>query len=478
MGRFAYNEPEWTGPSPPCRQRKETSVYTILPVPKQYAWGSNEHLQRLFHLPEVAREKPLAEMWYSGHPQSPSTVEIDGRAVPLTHAIGEDPDGMVGTRGVTQFGPQLPFLLKLICAQRPLSLQVHPVGFQARAGYNAENLRHVPLDAPERSFKDMNAKSEMVVALEPFQASVGFAGRSFALRNLEGLRSPVAQRMIRALQGNGAEGEFDAADRMLPVDAIVWPEHRKRVFRAFHTAVTAGCLDSGELRDDLLCSMRTADHERTRLACDFTLQAADAFPGDPSVLALLMMNPVQLEEGESVFLPTGVPHAYIHGMGAEIMTNSDNVLRAGMTVKYKDIPNLLHCVDCKPSSPVDPSDSRLAAFLAGDVVFYRPGVSEYVLAYGHVDAAHGPWPLVSRLARRYDRLVQQVTGHGYFPHRGPRVVVCTQGAVRCVSERDERILRQGDAVFVPASDGWAHVEPVAGGEAAPEGSYLMASTPF
>lgn len=214
------------------------------------------------------------------------------------------------------------------------------------------------------------------------------------------------------------------------------------------------------------------------MAFDHAVRATRAFPGDPSVLALLMMNPVRLEEGESVFLPTGCPHAYIYGTGAEIMTNSDNVLRAGMTVKHKDIGNLLQCLDCRTSSPVDPSDARLGTLLMRDVVFYKPPVNEFMLCYGHVDAAHEPWPVMNRLAMRYDALVQQMVGKAVVPHLGPRVVLCTQGAVRCVTDHDERVLRQGEAVFVPAADGWVRIDPVVTGEAAPQGQYLMASTPF
>lgn len=455
-------------------------MYTIHPVPKRYAWGSRDSLQRMFHLDGADAQGPLAEMWFSGHAQSPSIIDVpddDGvtRPVALTDMIAGDPDAMVGSRGVAEFGPELPFLFKTIAADEPLSLQVHPVDFQARAGFNMENRHGIALDAPERSFKDMNAKSEMVVALEPFLASVGFAAHSFALRNLQLLRSPVAQRMAQACASGGRRGDdslaiFAQADAMMPVAATVWPESRKRIFRAFHTAVTADASDPDELIDDLMQAAAQAPHARNAMAFDFALRAARAFPGDTSVLALLMMNPVRLDEGESVFLPTGVPHAYIYGTGAEIMTNSDNVLRAGMTVKHKDIPNLLQCVDCRPSTPVNPSDARLGALLMRDVVFYKPGVNEYVLAYGHVGAGE-PWPIVDRLAVRYDALVQQVRGRGVVPHAGPRVLLCTQGEVVCTTETGTRTLRQGEAVFIPAADGWVRV----GGES---GSYLMASTPF
>jgi len=111
-------------------------------------------------------------------------------------------------------------------------------------------------------------------------------------------------------------------------------------------------------------------------------------------------------------------------------------------------------------------------------VFYKPPVNEFMLCYGRVDAAHEPWPVMNRLAVRYDALVQQMGGKVVVPHLGPRVVLCTQGAVRCVTDHDDRVLRQGEAAFVPAADGWARIDPVVTGEAAPQGQYVMASTPF
>ena len=452
--------------------RREQAVYAIRPVPKHYAWGSHRTLQHVFHLDEHETQQPLAEMWFSGHAQSPSPIMVDGVEQPLTSMIERNPIDMVGRRGSEEFGPVLPYLFKLICATEPLSLQVHPVAFQARAGFNEENRAGIPLNAPERSFKDINAKSEMVVALEPFLAAVGFSTRTFALRNLELLRLPVAQRMVEALNSTATQsaGEsFVMADEMMPIASAVWSPARKRLFRAFHAAITAQETDPQELLDDLQHARSLTEHTRNDLAFDF---------GDTSSLALLMMNPVRLEEGQSVFLPTGTPHAYIYGTAAEIMTNSDNVLRAGLTVKHKDIVNLLQCLDCRTSTPVDPSNSQIATMLMRDLAFYKPNVSEYMLAYGQVDVQHEPWPVINALAKRYDSLVRQISGHTPFPHSGPRVVVCTQGSVQVISEADSRVLHQGDAVFVPASDGWAHVEAVIDGEGEPQGKYLVASTPF
>lgn len=473
-------------------------MYPIRPVPKRYAWGSRSRLQSMFQLDGSEWDGPLAEMWFSGHASSPSTMDVPGRgAVDVPQAIVEEPEAMVGKRGSEEFGPVLPFLFKVISADEPLSLQVHPVGFQARAGFNEENAAGLPLDDPRRSFKDTNAKSEMVVALEPFLASVGFASRSFALHNLSLVDHPVAAAMASALSAPSrrvariAHADeptpgFAQADSMMPISASVWPAARKRTFRAFHAAVTAGADDP----DTLVAALEDAraanaasrpsmrGGARSDMAFDFALRAARSFPGDLSALALLMMNPLSLKEGESVFIPTGSPHAYIHGTGAEIMTNSDNVLRAGMTVKHKDIPHLLQCLDCRSGSPVDPSNSKIGTLLMRDMVFYKPGVSEFMLVYGHVDAAQKPWPVMNALAMQYDTLVQQVSGRVVLPHLGPRVVLCTQGAVDCVTEQDRRVLRQGEAAFVPASDGWSTVDPVTDGSAEPHGSFVIASTPF
>jgi mannose-6-phosphate isomerase len=465
------------------------TVYPIRPVVKQYAWGSYDRLQAMFSSQfEQPFEGPVAEMWFSGHPQWPSTLSIPGRGeISVTDAIHEDPKGMVGQRNSDRFGPVLPYLLKVISARIPLSLQVHPVGFEARAGYNAQNAAGVPFDSPVRSFKDPVAKSEMVVAMEPFSASVGFASIPFMLRNLRLVDHPLAARMAQALAPRFAmrvrsTEDFKEADAMMPVAASVWPESRRQVFRAFHAAITAG--ESADLLPALETAASQATHPRAHLAFEHALIAARAFENDASVLSLLMLNPVTLDEGESVFIPAGTPHVYLHGTGAEIMTNSDNVLRAGMTVKHKDIPSLLRTLDCRSGAPIDPAATNLVALMMRDVVVYKPKLEEFMLSYGHVDAQHQQWPMVERLIRRYGKLVRQIgNGRPLVPReQGPRVLLCTQGAVHCVSASDERVLVRGQSVFIPAQEGWLSVDAVDCDPDSPHapfaanGSFIMAST--
>jgi mannose-6-phosphate isomerase len=461
-------------------------VFSIGPVPKRYAWGSKTQLQGLFSLP--ANGEPLAEMWFSGHEESPSEVTLTpGVHMPLPQAIRNAPDMMVGPICSERFGPVLPYLFKVISARIPLSMQVHPVGFQARAGFNAENVAGVPLDSPVRSFKDVNEKSEMVVALTSFQASVGFASRAFALRNLHAVDHPLARRMECALGSRPrhderpGEADFSEADSRMPIASVVWPTSHIRTFRAFHEAIAASADQASGLPEALAHARDSATSAKCRMAFDHAIAAAQAFPGDASVLTLLMMNPVSLDEGDSVFIPAGTPHAYIQGTGAEIMTNSDNVLRAGMTVKHRDIDNLLQCLNCASVGPIDPSDARLGTFIMRDIVFYRPPADEFMLAYGHVDGARRPWPILDSMVQRYGRLADYMKAtHQPLPHRGPRVVLCTEGRVLCRSERDSCALAAGEAVFVPAGEGWLSVDAVRDA-AKPEdssGSFIVASTPF
>lgn len=422
----------------------------------------------------------------------------------LTDLIRADPEDMLGARCSDKFGPVLPYLLKVISARIPLSLQVHPIDFQARAGFNAQNAQHVPMEAPERSFKDPVAKNEMVIALEPFEASVGFATPAFMLSNLTLVDHPLAGRMVEALTPQSHRGmrvihgmsaihgvptihgmhgmfnmsqqyvepeneEFAEADALMPIASAVWQPSHKRIFRAFHTAVTAGPVKG--LHKALAGAACKVSDERSQLAFHHALAAEEAFPGDPSVLALLMMNPLALQEGESVFIPAGTPHAYIHGTGVEIMTNSDNVLRAGMTVKHKDIPDFLQSLDCGPASPIDPSVSWMTDWggMFGNRVIYRPKIDEFMLSYGRVGTEQRPWPMVERLSRRYGRLMTKVSLTNR--HFGPRIVVCIEGSIKVVSSHESRVLRQGEAVFVPAADGRVQLD-----SDSEVGTFIMAST--
>ena len=464
---------------------KGECVYPIQAVEKHYAWGSHDRLQRMFHLhePEGCQGDTLAEMWFSGHTESPSPLTLpDGSLMPLTEAIRRNPMAMLGERDSRLFGPTLPYLFKIISARIPLSLQVHPLDFEARAGFNRENALGVADDDPSRSFHDSLAKNEMVVALEPFQACVGFATISTQLTLLRAVDHPLAELMTEALTARTFHlgvppARFASADAMMPVSSLIWPDSRRRIFRAFHAAVTAEPEAAQGLEEALEAAAGRLRSRRAEAVLDHALCAARSFPNDPAVLCLLMLNPVDLEEGDSVYIPAGTPHAYIHGTAAEIMTNSDNVLRAGMTPKHRDIPNLLRSLDCQPSAPIDPSSSMIATLIMHNMVTYRPKINEYMLVYGHVQEGGATWPLLNRLQQRYGDLIERLgPRHLMIPRRGPRIIVCTDGRIRCAAADQSCLLDQGQALFIPSEDGRVDITmPEDSDEAG--GSFLLASTP-
>ncbi|MBT1167214.1 type I phosphomannose isomerase catalytic subunit [Bifidobacterium simiarum] len=516
----------------------------ILPVPKWYAWGSYDRLQTMFGAAGTAGDgpidvgamtgEPLAEMWFSAHGQRSMTSDVlvgsarrGTRRMPLADLLRGDPGPMLGETASRHWGPTLPYLLKVIAVRMPLSLQVHPLDFEARRGFHREQSAGIPQDDPARSFRDMQGKHEMVVALEPFDASVGFAPVSRQIRALRSVRHPLARAMADILQSGSMTGPADRSaagtaeptmaviDRMMPESARVWSETSRRVFRAFALAVMYGRdVDTvtvlreavSRLGDDAgqvarngtglptgsssgsrsgLCSGASAASETSRMLAN-ALRAAEAFPGDASALCLLMMNPVRLREGESVSIPPGTPHVYIHGLAAEIMTNSDNVLRAGLTVKHRDVPNLLRSLNTAPVPPVVPytvrDGERRGGGTQGSVrrdphrglTLYHPCIDEFSLTYGHVeDDRVADWPLPVLAQDR------------------PRIVVCVDGSLCCETERSDDVrrmtLRRGEGVFVPADDGLLRVAGVGNstgvgggsesiGHQKTGGSLLMAST--
>ncbi|PJM73890.1 mannose-6-phosphate isomerase, class I [Bifidobacterium primatium] len=444
------------------------------PVPKRYAWGSSHRLQAMF--PDfTAVDGPLAELWFSGHRQSPSTVlpEGSGEGVSLDELVCREPLAMLGERVSSVWGPELPYLMKVIAVHMPLSLQVHPVAFEARAGFHREQMRGVPVDSPRRSFKDAVDKYEMVVALEPFAASVGFAPLPRQVRLLRAVGHPLTDRMADALSG-GLDAEGVGLDVFMPIAARAWSLTQRRVFRAFATAVAYGETSAGAsagpidwvpllqaARSSLAASCsgeRRAADRHAFDALDNAIVAASAFPGDPCVACLLMMNAVRLAPGEAVAIAPGTVHAYIHGLAAEIMTNSDNVLRAGLTVKHRDVPSVLRNVDVMPAPPYRAECRRLGA----DAVTYRP---EALREFSLTLASAG----------------------GFATPARPRVAICLGGEAHLSAGGGRAaVLHGGEAVFVPAADGEMRITvgegaPVAGDGGGPGTQYaggglLLAST--
>lgn len=395
-------------------------MHRLTGTTRDYAWGSRTAIPDLLGGP--AGSAPVAELWLGAHASTPSPV-LDAASGPglgpwagpqtpvvtdLAALIAADPVTTLGEDVRARFGDTLPYLLKVIAPERPLSLQVHPHVERARSGYDAENAAGIPLDAENRSYRDRNHKPELVYALTPFEALCGFRAPRRAAELFAGLASPLADKLHSVLRSDPSPAGVRAAfTSLLAADS------------------RPSAHDVGLLVD--ACRARLAQGSTSPRADAIVLALAHAYPGDPGVVASLLLNPVSLQPGEALFVPAGGVHAYLGGLGIEVMASSDNVLRAGLTPKHVDVDELLECVDYVAAPPIRTAPE---VFHGATRVFYAP-VDDFELSVTELDddAVH---PL---------------------PGRGPRVLLCLDGPVTVVSERDELLLHRGDAAFVPASDG-------------------------
>lgn len=375
-------------------------------APRRYDWGSVTAIPEL--LGWEVDGSPLAELWYGAHVSGPSIATGDGVNGDLAALISADAAGMLGDDVVARFGVTLPYLLKIIAADRPLSLQVHPHLARASSGYAAEDAAGIPLDSPRRNYRDRNHKPELVFALTTFEAVSGFRAPRRAAEILSNLDSALARSLVELLRAD-------------PTSAGV-----RAVFRSLLDPATRPCEQDVQ---DLVasCGLRLATGLTSTRADRNVLLLAQHFPGDPGVVASLLLNPVTLRPGEAMFIPAGGVHAYLSGMAIEVMANSDNVLRAGLTAKHVDVSEVLEAVDYVAAPPV-----RIAPEVANGAteIFYVP-VDDFELS-------------VSRVAGSQEHTV---------PGRGPRIVVCLDGQVILGAKADTLVLHRGEAAFVPAADG-------------------------
>jgi len=291
-------------------------------VIQPYAWGS------LTAIPEfLGKEptgKPQAELWFGAHPLAPSTV--DGE--PLDKVVAHDPVGVVGRASVEAFGPRLPLLLKVLAAAQPLSLQAHPSRQQAEAGFAREQAAGIPRDAPNRTYRDGWPKPEVLCAMVETDALCGFREPQETYQLFEKLGVASALDLVKPL-----------ADADVPAD--------KRLATVFGRLLRL----SADQRSVITEVVQAAEASSADNPESFTRTARELgryYPGDPGVLAALLMNRVTLHPSDALYMPAGNLHAYLSGGGVEIMANSDNVMRGGLTPKYVNVDELLAILDFTP----------------------------------------------------------------------------------------------------------------------------------
>lgn len=372
-----------------------------------YAWGSRTAIAELTGRPSPSKE-PEAELWMGAHPSAPSKVREGEHTRSLLELIAADPQGTLGPSVLERFGARLPFLLKVLAADTPLSLQAHPTLEQAREGYAREEALGVPLSASHRNYKDENHKPELICALSPFHALVGFRPVERTLRLFEELAVSRFARYSALLRDQGLRTFFEA---LMTADAA----EQRKLAEEVHAACERGT--SAEFARELSWGARIGK----------------LYPGDIGIVVALSLNLVVLEPGEAIYLPAGNLHAYLSGTGVEIMANSDNVLRGGLTPKHVDVPELLKVLEFVAAPP-----KILHAEVSDSEHVFRTPAPDFRLSYFELDGS----------ARPERREV-------------PEIVLVTQGYARLRSTAGELALERGQSAFLGASDPSYTLEGVA-----------------
>jgi mannose-6-phosphate isomerase len=338
----------------------------------------------------------------------------------LDELIAADPDAALGGSVARRFGGPLPFLVNLLAAERPLSIQVHPDRTRARAGFAAEQARGIPADAPQRNYRDANHKPELLCALSHFVALCGFRPVRDTLGLLDALPPAVgaALRDVRAdlAAPDPSAGLRTAFTRLLRLGD---PARAELVDR-----VVAGCRPLGGRY-----APAHAYGEGPAGAARIVLRCAEAFPGDVGAVLTLLLNPVVLGPGQAVYLAPGTVHAYLHGTGVEVMANSDNVLRCGLTSKHVDVDELLEITDF--TELADPRERGHAGPYGQQ---FHPPVPEFEVWQFDLDARREPGPDAGECALG-------LAGR-------PAVLVCTAGTARVSARGGGADLAPGRAAFV------------------------------
>jgi len=371
---------------------------------QKYAWGSHSAIASLLGA-AVPSSDPQAELWMGAHATAPSLVLPERE--PLSRLIEREPEPMLGAGLAARYGARLPFLLKVLAAETPLSLQAHPTIEQAQAGFAAEEARGIALDSPVRNYKDSNHKPELLCALTPFSALCGFRKIEETLQLFRTLNVPHVSFLVDILEG-------------LPTVAGLG--------QLFSTLLGLSPERRAELARETLdrCTLLAAIDGPFQHEFSWAVRLGVLYPGDIGIVSALLLNLVKLTPGEAIYLPAGNLHAYLQGVGVEIMANSDNVLRGGLTPKHVDNRELLHVLRFDPG-PVN----VLRGEMQGSARVYQTSAAEFELQ--SFQLLPGERPTVT------DR-------------RGPEIVFCQEGHVTVESPSEQCALVRGQALFIAASE--------------------------
>ena len=378
-------------------------IYRLTGQVQHYAWGGKNYIASLIGL-YSAKDQPCAEWWLGAHPSAPSEIEDVTGKQSLIEFLSQNPTAL-GQASRQQFGDELPYLLKILDVEKPLSIQLHPTKAQAEKGFEAENAKGVSLTDSTRTYKDRNHKPEMMIALSDFWLLHGFKIKSqiLATLNVRPSLQPLAEKL-----GKQSLAEFYAdvmladqstlANWLLPIIEVNQQPYK-----------------NGEL---------TLDNPDYWVL--YTMEAMAISPEklDAGLVCFYLFNSVHLKEGEGIFQDAGIPHAYLRGQNVELMACSDNVIRGGLTPKYVDIAELLKIVDCREVTPqiISAAPQNQSEFT------YKTPVKDFALAQIRVEP------------QQHTELNLQSAG----------ILLVMQGELKIQEKSTALTLKQGESAFITA----------------------------
>jgi mannose-6-phosphate isomerase len=383
-----------------------------------YDWGSSSALAELQS--RAPSGGPEAELWMGAHPAAPSELRLQrDEGLPLAEAVSRFPQSVLGPAVLSEFGARLPFMLKVLAIARPLSVQVHPDAARAKAVYRPDG------DSP---YVDPFHKPELLYALEPVEALFGFRTPAQAAMLIDRLGCARLAEVVAILLGDGAT----ASQSERRIELAVEQDDAARLHAALAALVSWPLEDRAALVAEIAtASNRVRDGGSTDYpqAFGWLDRLVGLHPADPMVLAPLLLDIVRLSPGQTVFVPAGVPHCYLSGLGVEILAASDNVLRCGLTSKSVEVEELLQVIDCRPLASSGPT----ATTLGEHEVAWRPDVHDFQLSRIIVE---GPEPVIA------DASIV-----------GPQILFCSRGKVQIQAAGHRVRLTGGFSAFVTAEAG-------------------------
>ena len=385
-------------------ENKTMKISLLKNTIQDYAWGSTRAIPDLLGQ-KNPEHKTQAELWMGAHPKAPSLVQHNGQWVSLLELIAKNPVDILGKQVAANFNNRLPYLFKVLAAAKPLSIQAHPDLHQACEGFQRENAQKISLDAPNRNYRDDNHKPECICALTRFWALSRF-------RKISGILSYFEKLNLQQLQAELADFK-----KRPTVDGL----------KRFYTSLMTLDMDRQKrIVDEALGQAQGFEAEDP--VFKWMLRLADDYPGDIGVLTPILLNLICLEPGQAIFLDAGELHAYLEGLGIELMANSDNVLRGGLTPKHVDVAELL----------------RVLKFEDRDITLLKPGKSVANELIYPSPAAEFVLSVIT---------LNKAATYQSPKDRSVEILICTRGKATIFDRHDrtETQLRQGASAVVPAA---------------------------